>query len=94
MSIEFVPEGENLDGLTRDEVMELVVDESDMEAGYDDMLSEVYGLVSIAGLEYDTAYALKELDPIAYRCGYADYVSAYYVEIDPGDFPVTTEDDA
>lgn len=33
------------------------------------MLDEVYGTVSIAGLEYCTSRAQKEIDPVAYRCG-------------------------
>ena len=43
-----------------------------MEA-YDEMLNDVYGTVIIAGYEYDTAQALKEVDPIAYRVGMNDY---------------------
>jgi len=87
MSIIHVPEFEQLDGLTREEVLELEVTESDMESAHDDMLDEVYGTVSICGYEYDAARALREIDPIAYRCGYADFVSSYYVEVDPDDFP-------
>ena len=43
-----------------------------MEA-YDEMLNDVYGTVIIAGYEYDTAQALKEVDPIAYSVGMNDY---------------------
>ncbi len=43
------------------------------EDAYCDLLREIYGdTVSICGLEYDTATALKEVDPIAFRCGLAD----------------------
>jgi len=93
MSIIHVPEFENLDGLTREEVLALEVSESDMETAHDDMLSEVFGEVEICGYKYDAARALREVDPIAYRCGYADYVSAYYAEVDPDDFPEVIEDD-
>jgi hypothetical protein len=50
---------------------------TDYELGerYNDMLNEVYGMVKIAGYEYETAYALKECDPIAYRVGLSDYES-------------------
>lgn len=40
---------------------------------YDAMLDEYYGTVSIAGGEYRTSYALKELDPTAYDRGFADW---------------------
>ena len=46
-----------------------------MEA-YDEMLNDVYGTVIIAGYEYDTAQALKEVDPIAYSVGMNDYESS------------------
>jgi hypothetical protein len=86
MAIEFVPSDETLEGLTRAEVMALVVDETTIEMAYDEMLDEVYGTATVAGYEFETSAALRELDPIAYRCGYADYVSEHYVEIDPADF--------
>jgi hypothetical protein len=85
--IQFIPADEDTEGLTRGEVEALVVSESEMESSYEDMLSEVYGVVSICGLDYDAADALKEVDPVAYRCGYADYVSEYFAEVDLADFP-------
>lgn len=49
--------------------------ESDAEERFDDMLDEVYGTVSVAGHEFNTSRALKELSPTTYRCEFADYVS-------------------
>jgi len=43
------------------------------EEEYDDMLDECYPEVEVAGITFSPSYALKELDPIAYRCGFADY---------------------
>lgn len=43
------------------------------EDDYDDMLDECYGDVDICGITFNSSYALKELDPIAYRCGFLDY---------------------
>ena len=43
---------------------------------YDDMLDECYGTATVAGMEFDTARALKELDPIAYRCGFHDWIDS------------------
>ena len=49
-----------------------VYDESDLQERYDDMLDEE-GPVTIGGLEYSVSRVLQEVDPIAYRCGMADY---------------------
>ena len=48
----------------------------ELEEAYNDMLNDVYGTVIIAGYEYDTAQALKEVDPIAYSVGMNDYESS------------------
>ena len=59
-------------------------DPDDHTERYDDMLRECTpphdGNVRIGGLSYDVAYALKELDPIAYRCGLNDYISNEHSE--------------
>lgn len=47
----------------------------ELEQAYNEMLDDVYGTVNIAGYEYDTSKALKEIDPIAYRVGMNDYES-------------------
>jgi len=54
--------------------------EQDMNDRFEEMLGDVYGTVSVAGMEYDTARALKDLDPIAYRCGLLDYIDGAGVE--------------
>jgi hypothetical protein len=41
---------------------------------YDEHLDEIYGVVQIGGYHYDTSRALKEVDPIAYRVGFSDWV--------------------
>lgn len=50
--------------------------ESQLEEHYDDMLHEVYGTVDIAGMTYDTSRALKNVDPIAYRVGMAEFADS------------------
>lgn len=40
---------------------------------YEDVLREMYGDVSICGCTYDAAYALKEIDPTAFHCGFVDF---------------------
>jgi len=52
------------------------INEYELEQAYNEMLDEVYGTVKIAGYEYDTSRALKEIDPIAYHVGLNDYESS------------------
>lgn len=47
-----------------------------LEARYCETLNEVYGMVKIAGYEYETADALASIDPVAFRCGLADFISS------------------
>jgi len=47
----------------------------EIEESYKMMLDDVYGTVMIAGYEYDTSRALYELDPIAYRVGFSDFLA-------------------
>jgi len=42
---------------------------------YEDVLNELYEPVTICGMDYEQGTALKELDPVAFRCGKADYES-------------------
>jgi len=52
----------------------LMNNDLDLVNAYDDMLDEAYGTVEIAGMTYDTSRVLSECDPIAYRCGFNDYL--------------------
>jgi len=56
--------------------------EYELEQQYDDMLNDVYGPSSIGGYEYDTAQALRQVDPIAYRVGLADYADSLMTDDD------------
>jgi hypothetical protein len=40
------------------------------------MLNECHEPAMIAGMEYQASRALREVDPIAYRCGFNDWVDA------------------
>ena len=54
-----------------------------VEESYKEMLDGGYGIVTVAGYEYSTSYALKELDPIAFREGminYEDGLESLYVD--------------
>jgi hypothetical protein len=43
------------------------------EEDYIQVLNDTYGTVEICGQTFDSGYALKELDPTAFRCGKVDY---------------------
>ena len=51
------------------------LDASTDKNNFDEYLDEIYGIVEIAGMSYNTSQALEELDPTAYRCMFADYSS-------------------
>ena len=48
----------------------------EQEERYADMLDECYPRVSIGTAEWSASYALKNLDPVAWRCGYVDWLDA------------------
>lgn len=50
--------------------------DDDLDARYAEMLDEVVGEVSIGTLTYDASRVLREVDPIAYRVGFSDWVDA------------------
>ena len=52
-----------------------VISEHEAYERYNDMLDECHEDVKICGMTYNTSRALKEVDPIAYRCGFSDYTS-------------------
>ena len=43
------------------------------EEDYDNMLDECYPEVCMGSLSWSPSYVLKELDPIAYNCGFSDF---------------------
>jgi hypothetical protein len=48
----------------------------DLEKRYAEFLDDCYGTVKIAGYEYETSIALAEIDPVAFRCGFADWLAS------------------
>ena len=66
---------------TREEAEEYISEEYAPEI-YDDYLDEMYPETTISGCNYATSHALKEIDPIAYRCGMSDYVNELFEEIE------------
>lgn len=52
------------------------VSDYELHQRYDEMLDEVYEDTTIAGYEYSTSSALKQVDPIAYRVGFSEWVDS------------------
>ena len=52
------------------------ITESEAEDRYIQMLDDCHDEVDVCGYKYAPSDALKSLDPIAYRCGFNDYVSS------------------
>ena len=51
-------------------------------AMYDDMLDECYDTIEIAGMSYCPSKVLEDVDPIAYDCGFNDYVDSLGIDLD------------
>lgn len=51
------------------------LDKVDVDERYDDMLDEC-GTVEVGSLTFDASRVLKELDPIAYNCGFSDWLDS------------------
>ena len=45
----------------------------ELEDMYEEQLNECYEPVSICGFNYDQGHAIRNLDPIAFRCGCVDW---------------------
>lgn len=49
---------------------------------FEEALHEAYGDVIVAGLPYDHGRVLREVDPIAYRCGLLDWLDGEGIDGD------------
>lgn len=48
--------------------------EDELRDAYKDMLTDLYGMVSVCGYEYEAGATLAEMDPTAFRCGMLDWL--------------------
>jgi len=67
------------------------IDESQAYELYNEMLDELYSPISIVGIEFDPSRVLKELDPIAYQCGFNDWLDSCDYTTDPSELETETE---
>lgn len=51
------------------------LDETDLYDMYNDMLDETSETIIVGNMTMEPSVVLKECDPIAYECGYSDYIS-------------------
>ena len=61
------------------------ITESQAEQIYDDMLDELYS-IKIGSIDFRGSNILKQLDPIAYRCGFTEYLDYLAEDYDISDF--------
>ena len=56
----------------------------DIEEQFEQLLSETCETVKIGSLEYDPGYVLRNIDPVAFRCGVSDMLAddEQYIEVD------------
>ena len=56
----------------------------DAEEQFEELLSETCETVKIGSLEYDPGYVLRNIDPVAFRCGVFDMLAddEQYIEVD------------
>ena len=57
----------------------------ELEDMYEEQLNECYETVSICGMNYDQGHALRNLDPIAFRCGVSEWEGEEFDEIRESD---------
>lgn len=48
---------------------------------FDESLDECWPMVKVCDMEFTPSRALKELDPIAYRCGFNDWLDSEGLEL-------------
>ena len=56
--------------------MSRLITEAEALEMYEEMLDDCEGLVELCGMTYSASYVLREVDPVAYRCGFNDYVDS------------------
>ena len=56
--------------------MSRLITEAEALEMYEEMLDDCEGPVELCGMTYSASYVLREVDPVAYRCGFNDYVDS------------------
>ena len=56
--------------------MSRLITETEALEMFNEMLYDCEGPVELCGMTYSASYVLQEIDPVAYRCGFNDYVDS------------------
>jgi hypothetical protein len=72
MGVPIIQEGFDHEALAQ---VHQIISEHEAHERYDDMLDDCFGDVKILNMLYYTSRALKDVDPIAYRCGFSEYTA-------------------
>lgn len=56
--------------------MSRLITEAEALEMYEEMLDDCEGPVELCGMTYSASHVLREVDPVAYRCGFNDYVDS------------------
>jgi len=64
------------ENITLAELVESELTDNKLHELHDSDLDEIYGTVTVAGYEYDTARALKSLDEVAYNESFNNFIDA------------------
>jgi hypothetical protein len=56
--------------------MSRLISERTAYAWFDEMLDDCEGPVELCGMTYSASQVLREVDPVAYRCSFNDYVDS------------------
>ena len=67
------------------------IDETEAYSQYDDYIDEMTGDVTILGMSYSASRVLKEMDPIAYSCGFSNWL--YSMELTTDESEAEDEDE-
>lgn len=54
----------------------LDLDDYETMAKYDDWIDELYGTIRLGETEWETAYVLSQIDPVAYRVGFNEWIDS------------------
>lgn len=65
-----------------DKIDNFEIDEDKYDEKYDEWLDEIHGEIMIGCISFSPSRILSELDPIAYRCGFSDYLDSLDIEDD------------
>ena len=56
--------------------MSRLITEAEALEMYEEILDDCEGPVELCGMTYSASNVLREIDPVAYRCGFNDYVDS------------------